>query len=273
MNPTLYLSALKLSRTAIITWATILLLYSLMVTYFYDSIKDISAMQETMESLPEGMKQIIGTADLEFDAFAGGIYDVRVYFNTEYLSWLPLMLAIYAVFYCGGIVSREAERRTLDLLLTQPLARYRLLLSKLATFVSIVGVLLAVSWIGTVVGLALVGASIDLHKLVLAHLMILPLLLSVGAYCAVVSCVYLDPRRSLAVAGVITAVMYLLNMFGPLMGDFQWLENLSLFHHINTLDILLETSIDWVGLAVQLSVAAAAIALALVVFERRDLSY
>jgi ABC-type transport system involved in multi-copper enzyme maturation permease subunit len=57
------------------------------------------------------------------------------------------------------------------------------------------------------------------------------------------------------------------------MGDFQWLENLSLFHHINTLDILLETSIDWVGLAVQLSVAAAAIALALVVFERRDLSY
>lgn len=274
MSLPLYLSALRLSRTAFITWAIIILLYSLLVAYFYDSFaKDLAGMQEAMESLPEGMKQIIGTADLDFDPFAGGVYDVRIYFNTEYLIWLPLMLAVYAVFYCGGIVSREAERRTLDLLLAQPLARSRLLVSKMATFYSMLGALLAVSWVGTVAGLALVDANIALHKLALAHVLILPLLLAVGGYCAIVSCLYLDPRRSLAVAGIITAVMYLLNMLGPLMGSFRWLENLSLFHYLDTLDILLWTSVDWVGLAVHLVVAVVAIVAALVIFERRDLSY
>ena len=273
MSRDLYLNSLRLSRTGIVTWAIILLAYSLLVAYLYDSVKELKGLQETLESLPETMRQAMGTADLGFDPFAGGVYDVRVYVNTEYLGWVPLMVAVYAVFYCGGIVSREAERRTLDLLLSQPLTRHRLLLSKLATFISIAVVLMLVSWTGTAIGLALIDASIDLGKLALAHLLIVIFLLPVSGYCALASCLYLDPRQSLAVAGGITAAMYLLDILAPLLGGFRWLENLSLFHHLSLLDALYDGSLNWAGLAVHLIVAVVAVGVALAVFERRDLSY
>ena len=50
MSLALYLSALKLSRTTFVTWAIILLLHALLVTYLYDSVKNIAGLQETMEA-------------------------------------------------------------------------------------------------------------------------------------------------------------------------------------------------------------------------------
>ena len=273
MSLPLYLSALKLSRNSFITWAIILLAYAFLLAYLYENFKDMAGLKETMESMPEGLQAAMGTSGLDFDAFAGGVWDVRIYINTEYLTWVPLMLAIYAVFYCGGIVSREAERGTLDLLLSQPLARYRLLLSKMGTFASMIAVLLAVSWVGAILGFALTGVEIDPGRLLLAHVVILPVVIAVAGYCALISCLYLDPRLSLALAGVITAAMYLLHILAPLMGGLRWLGNLSLFHHIDLLPILLYGSINWTGMAVNLLVAAVMLAAALAVFERRDLSY
>ena len=272
MSLPLYLSALKLSRAAFITWALILLAYALLVTLLYDSVKDVFELQDYLSIIPEGMRGAVGVGDIEA-SFLDGVMDIRVFVNTEYLNWLPLMFAIYAVFYCGGLMSREAERGTLDLLLSQPLARYKLVITKSGTFISMVLGLSVVSWIGVALGLLTVDASINLGRLALAHIIVIPVILAVSGYSTLASCLFLDPRRSLAVAGAITAAMFLLNFIGPSLGSFQWLQNLSLFHHVDILQALLGGTINWTGLAINIIVAAVTFGAALVVFERRDLSY
>ena len=273
MSSTLYLSTLKLSRIAFLTWAIILLAYAFLVTYMYNYVKAVAGIQEMMEALPEGLKQAVGTAELDFDQFAGGVLDIRIYISTEYLTWVPLMLLIYTVFYCGGLVSREAERRTLDLLLAQPLERYTLVLSKMAAFLTMVVILLSVSWIGIGFGLTLIDVSLDLGRLALAHVIILPFVLAVSGYCTLMSCLYLDPRRSLAVSGSIAAGMYLLDIIAFSLGSFQWLENFSLVHHIDLLPVLLWGTVNWTGITIHLAVAVATFVAAIALFERRDLTY
>ena len=272
MSLPLYLSSLKLSRTALFTWAVILLASAFLVALLYDSLKDLTGLQELISGLPEGMRSAFGLADLE-GAFVGGVMDIRYFLNARYLNWVPLMLAIYAVFYCGGIVSREAERGTLDLLLSQPLPRYKLVISKMATFLSIAAILLVLSWMGMLAGLATIGVSADVGRLAIAHALTLPLVMGVAGYSALISCLYLDPRRSLAAAGGVTAAMYVLNIMGPALGGVRWLQNLSLFHHVDLLSVLLDGAVDWTGLAVNLAVALVALSAALVVFEHRDLIY
>ena len=99
MSLPLYISSFRLSRTALLTWAVVLLLYAFLLSYLYDSFREISGIQEAMKDLPAGLQKAMGTAGLDIDPFAGGVWDVRIYLNTEYMSWLPLMLGIYAVFY------------------------------------------------------------------------------------------------------------------------------------------------------------------------------
>ena len=273
MSLSLYLSALRISRTSFVTWAIIILAYAFLVAYLYDSFKDMAGLEEYMSAIPEQMQAAIGIAGTETEAFSDGVMDPRFFLNTEYMAWLPLMLAIYAVFYCGGIVSREAERGTLDLLLSQPLARHKLVVSKTATFLSMAAALLVVSWIGIAIGLAAIGTSVDLGRVAVSHLALVPVILSFAGGCTLISCLYLDPRRSLAVAGGIIAGMFMLNFMAPSLGSFRWLENLSLFHHVDSLEVLLKGTVNWTGVAVHLSVAVATLGTALAVFERRDLSY
>lgn len=262
MSLPLYLSAFRLSRTALLTWAVILLIYAVLLSYLYDSLNDLSGIQEAIEGLPLGLQEAIGTAGVDIDPFAGGVWDVRNYLNTEYMSWLPLMLGIYAVFYCGGIVSREAERGTLDLLLAQPLSRHSLILSKAAAFFTAIVLLLAVSWAGIAMGLSIIGVSVSLVNLAVAHAMILPFMLAAGGLSTLASVLYLDPRKSLALSGAIIAMMYLVNVIAPVIGGLQWMQNLSLFHHVDVLRTLLDGSMAWTGLVVNLGVATATFAAA-----------
>ncbi len=273
MSLALYRSALKLSRTSLLTWAIIILAYAFFVTYLYGFFKDMPELQDYYQALPEEFRAIFGLDNPDLQSFVGGVMDPRLFLDTEYLSWLPLMLSIFAVFYCGGLVSREAERGTLDLLLSRPLARYKLVLSKLATFLTMVVGLLAISWAGIAVGLGVIDITIDLGRLLLAHVVIFPLVFAVSAYCTLFSCLYLDPRRSLALAGIVTAAMYIVAFVSPILGSFEWIENLSLFHHLEVFGTLLNGTVNWTGVAVCTVVGVALLGTALVVFERRDLSY
>ena len=268
----LYFSTIKLSRTALITWSIIIWIYSFLVAYMYNSIKDAAEMENLIDVIPDHFKAAMGTEG-DIDVFIDGIMDPNYFITQEYLAWLPLMLAIFSVFYCGGIISREAERGTLDLLLSQPLARKNLILCKLAAFLTMVIILLMFSCIGISLGLLIIGTSINIGHLFLAHIIIGLLIFAVSGYCTLLSCISMDPRHSIAYAGAITSGMYILNFMVPTLGSFKWVANLSLFHHLNIFNTLSSGTTNWNGSIVYISTGALCLVLALLIFERRDLNY
>ena len=272
MNLALLRTGLRLSRTAFISWALGLGLLVVFVVALYPSVRDVGGLQEYLESLPESFQVMLGSTGFDSELlFPDGVYDFRAYLNDQYLILLPVMVGVYAVFYCGGLVSREVERGTLDMLLSHPLARWQFVATKFATFALLVSGIALVSWALVVALMPLVDATGSIAYVGLAHIVAVLLVLAIGGYCTLFSCRILEPGKALAASGIVTVALYFLNILAPLADSISWLQKASPFYYFNALELLYFGRVDWVGIGVYVGMLVGGLLASLLVFERRDI--
>jgi ABC-2 type transport system permease protein len=241
-------------------------LYALLVFYLYPTMK-AAGYEQTFEKMPESIKALAGLQDLP----PGLGLSLETFVSLEFMSFWAALVAIYAVFAAGGIVAREVERGTMDLILAQPLSRTRLVLSKLAVFVTGVGIIALGSFVGMLAGIVLTSERVSLGNTALALFQGWSLVLAVGSYSLLFSCLTLDPRRTLLLSGTITAAFYILNFTAPALKSYTWVGRFSLFHYFAPEPILRTGHPDWWGLAIFWGLALLCLALSLAVFRRRDI--
>ena len=275
MSFTLYLRLLRMSRSSTLAWAIIMDLWALLIVLIYPSIAGMG--QEIMsfaESMPEGMRAAMGLGTPEEIALtmAGGVFTLPGYLNIEYLAWLPLVLGIYAVIYCGGLISKEAERGTLDTLLSQPLRRNSFLLTKFLAFSSQTTLILFTSFLTIVLGAFVTEETIDASNLMLVHFSALLVILSIAGYSTLASSIFLDSGRALTLAGLITALSYFLNILGGAIPEIGWLKSFSLFHYYDSLEIVAKGTISGSGVLLYLTILFGSIGSSLWIFHRKNLT-
>src|SRR4030065_1885798 len=76
------------------------------------------------------------------------------------------------------------------------------------------------------------------------------LVLAVGSYSLLLSCLTLDPRRTLLLSGTITAAFYILNFTAPALKGYTWAGRYSLFHYFAPEPIMRTAQPDWWALAI-----------------------
>lgn len=184
-----------------------------------------------------------------------------------------LLVSIFAVGFASGAVAGERQRGTLEVLLSRPLSRRRLYATLLFSALGFVALILTALLLGALVSAALLGVidEIELSRVPLAWLNALLLFGSVAtiALAASVSCDRLS--RALGASLAIVLVSYFLQVLGGLWPDAAFLQRYSLFHYLEIRRILTGDT-DPFAFALLATVAIVAIALALVVFPRRDLA-
>jgi ABC-2 type transport system permease protein len=184
-----------------------------------------------------------------------------------------ILLSIFAIGFTTSAVAGERQRGTLEVLLARPLSRHQVYATLLVAVLVFIGLVLVAASIGTLLGSAIVGVLGDLPVERLPMLWFNGMLLW-GALAAIGLAASLSFDRltpALGITMAIVVVSYFLDILGSLWPDAQGLQKYSLFHYLTARDILGGT-VDLVGLAVLAVVAAIAIAIALVVFPRRDLA-
>ena len=139
--------------------------------------------------------------------FATGGFSLAGFLGTEYLNWWPLMAGIYAFMFCSGIVAREVERGTMELLLSHPIPRYRVVVSKFVSFLAIVGILVVCSVLGIAAGLLTVDEELNIWRVFLVTVQGGLVVVSIAAYSLLLSCLLLDPRKAMPMAGGLTAAL------------------------------------------------------------------
>jgi ABC-2 type transport system permease protein len=184
-----------------------------------------------------------------------------------------ILVAIFAVGFSTTAVAGERQRGTLEVVLARPVSRRSLYVTLLVALVLFLGVILAASIAGTIVGSALVGVLDELptERLPILWLNGMLLWVAIGAIglAASVSFDRLSPAIGATLAIVI--VSYFLEILGSLLSDAQGLQRYSIFHYLKAKDILAGTA-DGAGFVLLAVVALVAIGWALVVFPRRDLA-
>lgn len=263
----LFLSHLRFSRGALIAWGLVVLAYAFLVPYLYDMVGvQGQELFKIYEAFPKQMLAAVGLSG-ETELKPG----LEAYLAIEYLGWLPLLLGIYALFYGSGLVSREVERGTLELLLSFPISRRRVVLTKFLVFSLIASVLTAASIAGLLIAMPVTGEGVNLANLLLVHLLAYLLVIAIASYSTLASCLYLSPRKSLTAAGLFTAASYILNFMSPSLGSLEWLKKLSLFYYYQPLPTLLRGEVNWAGVLIYLAVSGAALLTALAVFRAKDI--
>lgn len=220
------------------------------------------------------------------------------------------ILCVWAVGRAAGAIAGELDRGTLELLLAQPLARFRVVLAHAWVDLLTIPVLCLALWAGTWLGAWLVGPirvnEADLPKLPVPVRMkppspeqlrlepaaVGPALANVAALVFAVSGTTMAlsaagrfRSRVLGTAVLVTLLQFLVNLVGQLWDALAFLRPLTVFYYYQPQQVILSGtwSVDFAvwnggrplcyvpGVAVLFGVGLAGYLVALGVFTRRDL--
>lgn len=252
-------SHLSTRRRSLLAWGLPLGLMSAFIVAIFPSVED--SISKVVSKYPTGLKDAFGIGQLS---------NVEQYLHAEMLSLIvPLAVGYLAVRAVASGLAGDAESGRLDVLLSAPVARQRLCAAGfLATAIEL-AVVLAISYLLTMLGSLLAGAGLAAGPAAAGFASVWPLAL-LFAGLGIVACAW-SLRTSVvtgAVAGVLVG-MYVADLIGKLDPGFDWLRYTSVFRYCGN---AIEDGIEPVAF---LGVTAAAIvcaALGALLFERRDLS-
>jgi ABC-2 type transport system permease protein len=251
-------------------WPTFWVAFSLAIgggyfTALYPTYVKAFDLESMMSKFPETLKALIGGSDWDLSNATG-------FLNIELFPLiLPALLAGFAVVLCSGFTAGEEARGTIDVLLSYPVPRWRMVVEKVGALV-VSMVLIAVAMLaGIQVGAVISNSPVNLDK-VSAGLFLATLLSLDFGLMALALAAWKGNRG--AAAGIpigLMVVMYLVQSLSPQIETLRAVNPLSLFHYYlghNALKNGLDLG-DTVVLAVVVVVFFVA---SLVLFERRDLA-
>jgi ABC-2 type transport system permease protein len=259
-----FLRALRDRRRSLLFWGVGLALLSVMMILIYPAIRDAPGIAEYLEVLPEELLAL----------FAGEVVDYTTpegFLNGElFFLMFPLLLLVFGIGF-GASLAGEEENGTLELLLANPIPRWRLVVDRFAAMTVSFLLLGAVSWATLAIGSEAIDMGLDLARLA-AVIFSASLLGTVhGSFALAAGC--LRGRRGLAIgiASALAVYGYLLNALAPLIDWLEPFRGLSAFYYYSAANPL-SNGLDAGHAGVLLGLTALFLAAAIISFQRRDLA-
>lgn len=233
---------------------------------FWPSFSKNAVYSKMMGQLPRAYRDFLT---------AGGTIDLGTpagYLNTELFSFLaPLLLLVYAVAAGANAVAGEEERRTLDLLLANPISRTRVLLEKTGAMVAGSVLIGAALWAALWAGSA--AADMGLAPGRLAAATVASVVVGVVFGCLALTIGAATGRRGAALGtGIAVAVLtYFVNALAPSVGALRPYRWTSPFYHASGNNPLIN-GLAWGHILLLLAAGAVLVGVAWAAFRRRDLA-
>ena len=259
------LKTLRDQRRALLWWGLGLVGVAIMTLLFYPSLRDTPELNDIFEQMPEALSR----------AFLGEFTDLTSpegFLNTQvFVFFGPLLFIIYAVAFGSGTIAGEEARGTLGLLLSNPVARWKVLTQKFGAMAIATLLLAVIFWAGLALGAILVDMEISFIRLAIATFSAALLGLAFGALALALGCLRGNRGLSLGGASALAVVTYLLNSLGPAVDAVQPFTRLSPWYYYISADPL-TNGLNLAHATVLIGLTVVALAVALVTFERRDLA-
>jgi ABC-2 type transport system permease protein len=252
-------SQLHERRRSLLSWGLPIGLWSAFVVSIFPSVE--SSLTKAVRGYPEALKQAFGV---------GSLTSVEEYLHVEMLSLIvPLVVGYLAVRSVASGLSGAAESGRLDVLLSAPISRRRLVAAGFTATAVEVAAVLAVSLILTGVASLLAGSDLDFGRALAGFANVWPLALLAGALGVVVTGWSLRTVVVTGVAAGVLVAMYVLDLAGRLDPGLDWIRYASVFRYY---DKAIENGIDPVAFAGVTGTAMVLAAAGALLFERRDIS-
>jgi ABC-2 type transport system permease protein len=213
------------------------------------------------------MKTFIG--DLGVD-----MYSVKGFMSFELFSSLTLFIIIYFLVQYGGAFSSEMENRTIDLILSTPLSRRRLFISRYLSWLA-VNLIVMASWTFFMhAGVVSIGKSAEapLADIAQTTFLFLPFALTVQGFCMLASVAANDSRKAYGITFGVYYGMYFLRIISVLSERLSFLRYFTIFQYWDYNSVFVGGVVRWGGIALLTFLSIGLFVAGVVVFERKDLA-
>ncbi len=212
--------------------------------------------------VPPALQALIGDLNI---ATAPG------FLASEFYSWIPILLIVYAVIAGTGAIAGEESAGSLDLLMAQPVTRSSFVLQKAAAACLGSALIVAIGYLGFVISVPFVNIAVSLNDIAIASANMLPLTLFFFALSLWLGAVAPSRAVASAVAVGVATVGYFLYSLSNGVEALRNLRYASPFYYYGTGDALVHGA-DWPHVGLLLGLAVLFVAAALRAFARRDVT-
>jgi ABC-2 type transport system permease protein len=109
-------------QRSLLGWIAGLIGFCIIMLAIYPTIHGNQGFSKLLEAYPESLKKLFNVAD--YTTGPG-------YLRSEVFSFMaPLLIAIFAILWGSDLIAGEEDRRTIDLLLANPITRRRVVIEK-----------------------------------------------------------------------------------------------------------------------------------------------
>jgi ABC-2 type transport system permease protein len=262
MLKSVFLKTMRDMLIPLAAWAGGMLVLCLWILTLMPSVEDAGLM-EYMANLPESVRMLTGNVT-DISSWQG-------YISVEMLGFFaPMMLLSFGIAYGGGLIGSEEDGGTLDLLLSNPIPRWRVVLEKFAALVVFTVVVLVANYVGYMLGALSIDLDIDPVRLLEGTFNLLPITLFFSSLAFCLTCLRRGRGLAIGVSAGLAFVSYLVTALAS-VGDMpEWSQHLSPWFYYAGTEVLFD-GLDWGKAGVLLGLTAALVALGMWGFSQRDL--
>lgn len=204
----------------------------------YPSVQATSQqVSEFAKILPPELKEAFGIDPRSFITFEGFI--AGKHFS---LVW-PMMLIMIISGFAAATVAGEIEAGTIELLLSQPVSRIKIMLAKIATGIIINLIFVFISVVSVIPIASYYGISIPEKHFLLLAIVGFFFGLAVFGLAILPATLFSERGKSLFWATGIFLIMYVINIVALLKASLESLKFASLFYYFDYSGMLLEGKI------------------------------
>lgn len=197
--------------------------YMLMLAAIFPSIKNMKGIEELIESYPKEILKLFGASEINITDFSN-------YVTMEFLGLISVVIiGAYVFSFARGMISGELKDGTLELLLSQPVERWKVISTQV--IIMIAGITSII--VSIVVSAFVFGTAFKLSVSYRGFAAYIPVAFSlffcVGGYTLLFTAIF--PKRGTMTAIGVTLVLYMLNFAASVSEPVHKLRFLSIFNY------------------------------------------
>jgi ABC-2 type transport system permease protein len=233
----------------------------------YPSVREgADTFTQLLESMPQGMLSFLGSSDIGQLLTPSGFVNSRVNASIG-----AVVLTVFAISLGTGAIAGEEDRRTMDLLLSTPTPRRRIVLQRFAAMVALVTAVATTVLVVMVIANPLVDLDFSLVNMLASNFELALLALVFGTLALAVGALTGKRSITLGIASGATVASFFINGLASLVSWLEWPQKFTPFYWLQRSDPLTK------GLSVEdtlimLAVIAVFVTISVWGFERRDVA-
>lgn len=255
---------LRSNLKSMIIWSIAIAFLVIVWMIEYESFVDNPAINEFMESLPEGMMAALGMQDFTLSSLNGFIGSISLY--------LYLLLGIQAVLLGSSIISKEERDKTAEYLFTLPISRRKVIVGKTLSAIINLAILNIITLGSMILSTMSYDKGEDFYSFIgitfVSIFIIQMIFLSIGMF---VSAVNKRHKKSGNISVGILMIAFLISSLINMVDSVDFLKYITPFKYFDVSYILDEMRLQPIYIVISILIIVAGIGGTLIFYPKRDL--